>query len=73
MYLVSAECVSVPTLPKDSGELRSLKNYTETGGNDTFFRSDWREDVVFSWLRWGGNRSPESIEGNAEGVRIPRR
>jgi hypothetical protein len=57
------------------------------------FMSDWREDVVFSWLRCGGNRSPEPfglesfdpeltteglmaerpVEGNAEGVRIPRR
>jgi hypothetical protein len=28
---------------------------------------------LFSRLGYGGNRSPESVEGNAEGVRLPRK
>ena len=30
--------------------------------DDGLFCSDWREDVVFSWLRCGGNRSPEPFD-----------
>jgi hypothetical protein len=31
------------------------------------------EAAVFSQLISGGNRSPEPVEGNAEGARLPRR
>ena len=31
-----------------------------------FFFSDWREGAAFSPLVYGGNRSPELVEGNAE-------
>ena len=37
------------------------------------FWSDWREGAVFSPLLYGGNRSPEPAEGNAEGARLPPR
>jgi hypothetical protein len=35
--------------------------------------SDWREGAVFSALIYGGSRSPEPVEGNAEGAKLPRR
>jgi hypothetical protein len=37
------------------------------------FCSDWREGDVFSPLIYGGSRSPELVEGNAEGAKLPRR
>jgi hypothetical protein len=37
------------------------------------FCSDWREGAVFSPLIYGGSRSPELVEGNAEGAKLPRR
>jgi hypothetical protein len=39
----------------------------------SLFCSDWREGAVFSPLVYGGNRSPELVEGNAEGAKLPRR
>jgi hypothetical protein len=35
------------------------------------FFSDWREGAVFSPRISGGNRSPEPVEGNAEGAKLP--
>ena len=32
---------------------------------------DWREGAVLSRLGYGGNRSPELVEGNAEGQNFP--
>jgi hypothetical protein len=29
--------------------------------------------LLFSRLGYGGNRSPEPVEGNAEGARVPRK
>jgi len=37
------------------------------------FCSDWWEGAVFSPLIYGGNRSPELVEGNAEGAKLPHR
>jgi hypothetical protein len=37
------------------------------------FCSDWWEGAVFSPLIYGGSRSPELVEGNAEGAKLPRR
>jgi len=31
------------------------------------------EGAVFSQCIYGGNRSPELVEGNAEGAKLPRR
>ena len=39
--------------------------------DDGLFCSDWREGAVFLQLIIGGNRSPEPVEGNAEGVELP--
>jgi hypothetical protein len=47
--------------------------------DDGLFCSDWRpatslaesEGAVFSQLISGGNRSPELVEGNAEGAELP--
>jgi hypothetical protein len=36
------------------------------------FCTDWREGAVFSPLIYGGSRSPELVEGNAEGAKLPR-
>ena len=39
--------------------------------DDGVFCSDWRKGAVFSQLISGGNRSPEPVEGNAEGAELP--
>jgi hypothetical protein len=39
--------------------------------DDGLFFSDWRKGAVFSQLISGGNRSPERVEGNAEGAELP--
>jgi hypothetical protein len=39
--------------------------------DDGLLCSDWRKGAVFSQLISGGNRSPELVEGNAEGAELP--
>ena len=54
--------------------LRPLQNVTIPAileKDDGLFCSDWRKGAVFSQLISGGNRSPEPVEGNAEGAEHP--
>jgi hypothetical protein len=52
-----------PFISSDIGTERSVR--------ELFTLQGWREDVVFSWLRCGGNRNPEPVEGNVEEVSPP--
>ena len=64
--LVSFKSVGMAHLAISSSRLYKGKGWG-------LFCSDWWEGAVFSALIYGGSRSPEPVEGNAEGAKLPRR
>jgi hypothetical protein len=64
-----AQTLSLQTPSK--GSFAKRDSFRHPKKDDGLFCSDWRKGAVFSQLISGGNRSPERVEGNAEGAELP--
>ena len=53
--------------------LREQKSLLYLDGHEVFSAVTGGRAPLFSRLGYGGNRSPEPVEGNAEGAKIPRK